>query len=95
MPGSNGRLLLVRREHLLRVTAVCRSGRSASYVPHLDSGDFVIVINAEKAVLTGNKEDEKIYYRQSGRPDDTRVPMRSCTDRPCGIDRMRARVRPA
>jgi large subunit ribosomal protein L13 len=39
-----------------------------SWVPHLDSGDFVIVINAEKAVLTGRKEEQKIYHRHSGYP---------------------------
>lgn len=50
------------------VSRVLQGKHKPSYVPHLDSGDFVIVINAEQAVLTGNKEDEKIYYRQSGRP---------------------------
>jgi large subunit ribosomal protein L13 len=38
------------------------------YAPHVDTGDFVIVVNAAKAVLTGRKEEQKIYYRQSGRP---------------------------
>jgi large subunit ribosomal protein L13 len=38
------------------------------YAPHQDTGDFVIVVNAEKAVLTGRKEQEKVYYRHSGRP---------------------------
>lgn len=38
------------------------------YAPHIDTGDFVIVVNAEKAVLTGKKEDQKVYYRHSGRP---------------------------
>lgn len=36
------------------------------FVPHLDCGDFVIIINAEKAVLTGNKLENKYYYRHSG-----------------------------
>jgi large subunit ribosomal protein L13 len=39
-----------------------------TYVPHLDTGDFVIVINADKAVLTGRKEEQKVYYRHSGQP---------------------------
>lgn len=39
-----------------------------SYTPHIDGGDYVIVINAEKAVLTGNKELDKKYYRHSGFP---------------------------
>jgi large subunit ribosomal protein L13 len=39
-----------------------------TYAPHLDGGDFVIVINAERAVLTGRKEEQKVYYRHSGKP---------------------------
>jgi large subunit ribosomal protein L13 len=38
------------------------------WAPHIDTGDFVIVINAEKALLTGNKEGDKVYHRTSGRP---------------------------
>jgi large subunit ribosomal protein L13 len=36
------------------------------YTPHMDSGDFIVVVNAEKIVLTGNKDKNKIYYRHSG-----------------------------
>lgn len=39
-----------------------------SYTPHIDSGDFVVAINASKLVLTGNKMADKTYYRHSGRP---------------------------
>lgn len=39
-----------------------------TYTPHIDGGDYVVVINAEKAVVTGNKETGKIYYRHSGFP---------------------------
>lgn len=39
-----------------------------TYAPHMDMGDFVVVVNAEKSVLTGNKEQQKTYYRHSGRP---------------------------
>ena len=39
-----------------------------SYTPFLDSGDHVIIVNAEKVVLTGNKLDDKKYYRHSGYP---------------------------
>lgn len=39
-----------------------------TYTPHIDNGDYVVVINAEKAVVTGNKEEGKIYYRHSGFP---------------------------
>ena len=37
-----------------------------TYAPHVDTGDFVIVVNAEKTVVTGRKETDKIYYRHSG-----------------------------
>ena len=39
-----------------------------TYARHIDTGDFVIVINAEKAVLTGGKEEKKIYYHHTGYP---------------------------
>lgn len=39
-----------------------------SYTPHIDGGDYVVVINAKDAVVTGNKETGKIYYRHSGFP---------------------------
>lgn len=39
-----------------------------TWAPHIDTGDFVIVINAEKSVLTGRKEEQKIYYHHSGYP---------------------------
>ncbi len=38
------------------------------WAPHVDTGDFVIVINADKTVLTGRKEDQKVYYRHSQHP---------------------------
>jgi large subunit ribosomal protein L13 len=38
------------------------------YTPHVDTGDFVVVINAEKIAVTGNKLDAKMYYRHSGYP---------------------------
>ena len=40
----------------------------AAYTPHVDTGDNVIVINAEKVVFTGNKTNDKIYYRHTGYP---------------------------
>src|SRR6185503_11588270 len=40
----------------------------ASYTPHVDTGDNVIVINAEKVVFTGNKTNDKVYYRHTGYP---------------------------
>ena len=42
------------------------------YAQHVDTGDFVVVVNAEKTVLTGNKEKDKVYYRHSGKPGNLR-----------------------
>lgn len=39
-----------------------------TYTPHVDDGDYVIVVNADKLVVTGNKEEAKVYYRHSGFP---------------------------
>jgi len=39
-----------------------------TWAPHIDTGDFVIVVNAEKSVLTGRKEEQKVYYHHSGYP---------------------------
>ena len=50
------------------VATTLRGKNKPTYTPHLDTGDFVIVVNAEKVVLTGSKEDQKIYRRHSGRP---------------------------
>jgi large subunit ribosomal protein L13 len=38
------------------------------YTPHVDTGDFVVVVNAEKVVVTGKKTEQKVYYRHSGYP---------------------------
>ena len=43
-----------------------RGKHKPEYTPHVDTGDFVVVINAEKVKLTGRKMDKKIYYRHSG-----------------------------
>ena len=49
-----------------RVADVLRGKHKPTYTPHIDCGDFVIVINASKVNLTGNKLNEKIYYDHSG-----------------------------
>ena len=51
-----------------RVATILRGKHKPMYTPHMDTGDFVIVVNADKVVLTGRKEDQKIYYRHSTRP---------------------------
>ena len=45
-----------------------RGKHKPTYTPHVDDGDFVVVINAEKVVFTGNKRDDKRYYRHTGYP---------------------------
>ena len=47
------------------VAAVLRGKNKPTFTPHIDTGDFVIVVNAEKVKLTGKKLDQKIYYHHS------------------------------
>ncbi len=51
-----------------QVAAVLRGKNKPTYTPHVDTGDYVIVINADKIVLTGKKLDQKVYYSHSGFP---------------------------
>ena len=51
-----------------QIADVLRGKRKPEYTPHCDVGDFVIVVNAEKISVTGNKREQKIYYRHSGYP---------------------------
>jgi len=55
-----------------RVATILRGKNKPYFAPHLDTGDFVIVINAEKVRLTGNKELQKTYQRYSGYPGGLR-----------------------
>ena len=55
-----------------KVATVLRGKHKAIYTPHVDCGDYVIVINAEKVNLTGNKLDQKMYYNHSGYPGGLR-----------------------
>ena len=48
-----------------RVATVLRGKHKATYTPHIDCGDYVIITNCEKVKLTGNKLDKKIYYNHS------------------------------
>ena len=54
----------------LAVTAatLLRGKHKATYAPHVDGGDFVVVVNASKIALTGSKRTDKMAYRHSGRP---------------------------
>ncbi len=51
-----------------RIASILRGKHKAIYTPHVDTGDFVIVINADKVVFTGTKAGKKTYYRHSGYP---------------------------
>ena len=48
------------------VATILRGKHKAQFTPHVDTGDFVIVVNAEKVKLTGRKRETKTYYRHSG-----------------------------
>ena len=55
-----------------QIADTLRGKRKPQYTPHVDTGDFVIVVNAEKIQVTGNKLDQKRYYRHSGYPGGIR-----------------------
>ena len=50
------------------IAMILRGKNKPQYTPHMDTGDFVIIVNAEKVVVTGKKRTQKIYHRHSGRP---------------------------
>ena len=54
------------------VATLLRGKHKPTFAPHVDTGDFVIIINAGKVVLTGNKRDQKFAYRHSGYPGGLR-----------------------
>ena len=55
-----------------QIADVLRGKRKPSYTPHVDVGDFVIVINAAKVAVTGDKREKKLYWRHSGYPGGIR-----------------------
>jgi len=55
-----------------RLADLLRGKGKPQFTPHVDTGDFVVVVNAEKVAVTGNKLDSKIYYRHSGYPGGLR-----------------------
>ena len=56
-----GRVSVVIAKHLI-------GKYKPTYTPHIDGGDYVVVINANKAIVTGDKETDKVYYRHTGFP---------------------------
>jgi len=55
-----------------QIADTLRGKRKPQYTPHVDTGDFVVVLNAEKISVTGSKLDNKLYYRHSGYPGGLR-----------------------
>jgi large subunit ribosomal protein L13 len=51
-----------------RVASIVRGKNKAVYAPHQETGDFVVVVNADKIVVTGRKTQQKLYYHHSGYP---------------------------
>lgn len=50
------------------IARILRGKNKPQYTPHIDTGDFVVAVNAEKVVVTGRKAEQKYYWRHSGRP---------------------------
>lgn len=55
-----------------QIADALRGKKKPEYTPHIDTGDFVVVINAEKIKVSGNKLTEKVYYRHTGYPGGLR-----------------------
>ena len=55
-----------------QIADTLRGKNKAQYTPHVDTGDFVVVVNAEKIAVTGNKRSDKLYWRHSGYPGGIR-----------------------
>ena len=56
----------------VKIANILRGRHKPTYTPHVDTGDYVIVINADKVRLTGKKEDQKLYRYHSGYPGGLR-----------------------
>jgi len=54
------------------IAQILRGKHKPTFAPHMDMGDYVIVVNADKVAVTGNKETQKVYYRHSGYPGGLR-----------------------
>ena len=56
-----------------KVVTLLRGKHKPAYTPHMEVGDWVIIVNAEKALVTGRKRQNKLYYRHSGYPGGLKV----------------------
>lgn len=65
-----------------KIAPILKGKHKPSYTPHLDCGDFVIIVNAEKVRVTGRKLDQKFYHRHSGYPGGlTSISLKDQLDR--------------
>lgn len=65
-----------------QIATILRGKHKPTYSPSVDCGDYVIVVNAEKILVTGNRLDQKVYYRHSGYPGGlTEITLRRQLDR--------------
>ncbi|MBE9115808.1 50S ribosomal protein L13 [Lusitaniella coriacea LEGE 07157] len=55
------------------IATILRGKNKPTFTPHMDTGDFVVVVNAEKVMVTGKKRSQKLYHRHSGRPGGMKV----------------------
>jgi large subunit ribosomal protein L13 len=55
-----------------QVATLLRGKHKPTYAPHMDTGDFVVIVNADKVALTGNKREQAFHYRHSGYPGGLR-----------------------
>jgi len=56
-----------------QLAMILRGKKKPIYTPHVDTGDFVVVVNADKVTLTGKKMKDKVYYHHSGHPGGIKV----------------------
>src|SRR5262245_28525603 len=56
-----------------QIADILRGKRKPEYTPHIDTGDFVVVVNAAEIAVTGNKREDKLYHRHSGYPGGLRT----------------------
>ena len=63
-----------------KVATILRGKNKVNYTPNIDASDFVVIINADQIKVTGNKEDNKAYWRHSGFPGGTKTKLYKTLD---------------
>ncbi len=65
-----------------QIATILRGKHKPIYTPFMDTGDYVVVINADKVILTGGKEEKKVYYKHSGYPGGIKaIPYKKMKER--------------